>query len=37
MTTVAAIQMTSSADIAGNLAEAGRLLREARSRGALLA
>jgi deaminated glutathione amidase len=37
MTTVAAIQMTSSADVAGNLAEAGRLLGEARSRGALLA
>ncbi len=36
MTTVAAIQMTSSADVAGNLAEAGRLLGEARSRGALV-
>jgi deaminated glutathione amidase len=37
MTIVAAIQMTSSADLAGNLADAGRLLAEARSRGALLA
>jgi nitrilase len=37
MTTVAAIQMTSSADTAGNLAEAGRLLGEARSRGAQVA
>ena len=37
MTIVAAIQMTSSADTAGNLAEAGRLLGEARSRGARVA
>jgi nitrilase len=37
MTTVAAIQMTSSADIAGNLAEAGRLLGEARGRGSQVA
>ncbi len=37
MTTVAAIQMTSSADTEGNLAEAGRLLGEARSRGAQVA
>jgi deaminated glutathione amidase len=37
MTIVAAIQMTSSADVAGNLAEAGRLLGQARSRGAQVA
>jgi nitrilase len=37
MTTVAAIQMTSAADIAGNLAEAGRLLGEARARGSQVA
>jgi nitrilase len=37
MTTVAAVQMVSSADLARNLADAGRLLREARSRGALVA
>ena len=37
MTIVAAMQMTSSADLARNLAEAGRLLAEARSRGALVA
>jgi deaminated glutathione amidase len=37
MTIVAAIQMTSSADLARNLADAGRLLAEARSRGALVA
>jgi deaminated glutathione amidase len=37
MTTVAAIQMTSSADTAGNLSEAGRLLGDARSRGAQVA
>lgn len=37
MTTVAAIQMTSSADTAGNLAQAGQLLHEARSRGARVA
>jgi deaminated glutathione amidase len=37
MTIVAAVQMTSSADRERNLAEAGRLLREARSRGALVA
>ncbi len=37
MTAVAAIQMTTSADVAGNLAESGRLLGEARSRGAQVA
>jgi predicted amidohydrolase len=37
MTTVAAIQMTSSADTPGNLAEAGRLLGQARSHGAQVA
>lgn len=37
MTIVAAIQMTSTADVAGNLAEAGRLLGQARSRGAQVA
>jgi len=37
MTIVAAVQMTSSADVGRNLAEAGRLLAEARSRGALVA
>ncbi len=37
MTIVAAIQMTSSADLARNLADAGRLLDEARSRGARVA
>jgi nitrilase len=37
MTMVAAIQMTSSADRGRNLADAGRLLAEARSRGALVA
>ena len=37
MTTVAAIQMTTSADVTGNLAEAGRLLGEAHSRGAQVA
>ncbi|MCJ7451762.1 MAG: carbon-nitrogen hydrolase family protein [Steroidobacteraceae bacterium] len=37
MTTVAAIQMTSSADTSGNLAEAGRLLGQARSHGAQVA
>jgi len=37
MTTVAAIQMTSSADTSSNLEEAGRLLVEARSHGAQVA
>jgi len=37
MTSVAAIQMTTSADLARNLADAGRLLAEARSRGARVA
>lgn len=37
MTIVAAVQMTSSADPARNLADAGRLLAEARSRGAAVA
>ncbi len=37
MTKVAAIQMTTSADLTRNLAEAGRLLRVARERGATVA
>ena len=37
MTTIAAIQMTSSPDVAENLATAARLLEEAASRGAALA
>ena len=37
MTRVAALQMTSCADLARNLATAGRLLREARGRGAAIA
>ncbi len=37
MTTVAAIQMTSGPEVAGNLAAAGRLLEEAASRGAAIA
>jgi len=37
MSRVAAIQMTSCADVARNLETAGRLLREARARGACLA
>ena len=37
MTTVAAIQMTTSADVARNLADAWRLLREARARDAEIA
>jgi len=37
MTMVAAIQMTSSADLGRNLTDAGRLLAEAYSRGALVA
>lgn len=37
MTTVAAIQMTSGPEVAGNLATAGRLLEEAASRGAIVA
>jgi len=37
MTMVAAVQMVSSADVGRNLAEAGRLLREARLRGAAIA
>ncbi|RPI16960.1 MAG: carbon-nitrogen hydrolase family protein [Lysobacterales bacterium] len=37
MTSVAAIQMTSSADVGGNLATAERLLGEARGRGATVA
>ena len=37
MTIIAAIQMTSSPDVAENLATAGRLLEEAASRGAALA
>ncbi len=37
MTIVAAVQMTSAANRERNLAEAGRLLREARARGALVA
>jgi deaminated glutathione amidase len=37
MTIVAAVQMTSSADTGRNLADAGRLLAEARARGALVA
>ncbi len=37
MTTVAAIQMSSGPEVAGNLATAGRLLEEAAARGALVA
>jgi len=37
VTSVAAIQMTSSADVGGNLATAERLLGEARGRGATVA
>lgn len=37
MTIVAAVQMTSGAEVAGNLATAGRLLEEAASRGAVVA
>jgi nitrilase len=37
MTVVAAVQMTTGADLARNLAEAWRLLREARARGAEIA
>jgi len=37
MTRVAAVQMTSTADLGRNLAEAGRLLGEARERGAVVA
>jgi len=37
MTRVAALQMVSSADVARNLAAAGRLLRDARERGAVIA
>jgi nitrilase len=37
MTRVAAVQMTSTADLGRNLDEAGRLLAEARGRGALVA
>jgi nitrilase len=37
MTVVAAIQMTSGADVTRNLADAWRLLREARERGAVVA
>jgi nitrilase len=37
MTTIAAIQMNSGPDVAGNLATAGRLLEEAAARGAVLA
>ena len=37
MSIVAAIQMTTSADLERNLADAGRLLAEARARGALVA
>ena len=37
MTMVAAVQMVTSTDVGRNLAEAGRLLREARQRGAVIA
>jgi len=37
MTRIAAIQMTSSADVARNLADAWRLLRDAQSQGAVVA
>jgi len=37
MTRVAAVQMTSTADLGRNLVEAGRLLAEAHARGAVVA